>query len=59
MFSIVTGIAIACCGEDGKPLLNFFQSVSVVMMQVKTCLIIDKLFVVLLHKVDQTFHLLP
>ena len=33
VFSIVTGIAIACSGEDGKPLLSFFQSVSAVMMR--------------------------
>jgi Na+/H+-dicarboxylate symporter len=24
IFSIITGIAIAVCGEEGKPLLNFF-----------------------------------
>lgn len=39
VFSIVTGIAIAFCGEDGKPLLNFFSSVSIVMMKVTTWII--------------------
>ena len=39
VFSIVTGVAIACVGNEGKPLLNFFQSVSVTMMQVTTWII--------------------
>ena len=39
IFSIVTGVAIAMCGEDGKPLLNFFESVSIVMMRVTTWII--------------------
>ena len=39
VFSIVTGIAIVACGEGGKPLLRFFQSVSVVMMKVTTWII--------------------
>jgi len=39
VFSIVTGIAIAMCGDDGKPLLKFFESVSVVMMKVTTWII--------------------
>ena len=39
VFSIVTGIAIAMCGEEGEPLLKFFQSVSVVMMKVTTWII--------------------
>jgi len=34
VFSIVTGIAIALSGEEGKPLLAFFKSVSHVMMKV-------------------------
>ena len=32
--SVVTGIAIAVSGEEGRPLLKFFHSVSVVMMRV-------------------------
>lgn len=39
VFSIATGIAIALSGEEGKPLLRFFQSVSVVMMKVTTWII--------------------
>jgi len=39
IFSVVTGIAIAMSGEDGKPLLHFFTSVSVVMMKVTTWII--------------------
>ena len=39
VFSIVTGIAIAACGEDGVPLLRFFESVSIVMMKVTTWII--------------------
>jgi len=39
VFSIVTGVAIAICGEDGKPLLSFFESVSIVMMKVTTWII--------------------
>ena len=34
IFSVVTGVAIALSGEEGKPLLNFFKSVSHVMMKV-------------------------
>jgi Na+/H+-dicarboxylate symporter len=34
VFSIITGVAIACVGEEGKPLLNFFHSVSATMMKV-------------------------
>ena len=34
VFAVVTGIAIAQCGEDGLPLLRFFESVSIVMMKV-------------------------
>ena len=33
------GVAIAVTGEDGKPILNFFQSVSVVMMKITTWII--------------------
>eukprot|EP00088_Acartia_fossae_P071890 TRINITY_DN9972_c0_g2_i2.p1 TRINITY_DN9972_c0_g2~~TRINITY_DN9972_c0_g2_i2.p1 ORF type:complete len:528 (+),score=122.29 TRINITY_DN9972_c0_g2_i2:78-1661(+) len=33
VFSIATGIAISLSGEEGKPLLKFFQSVSHVMMK--------------------------
>lgn len=33
VFSIITGIAISLCGEEGKPLLGLFQSISVVMMK--------------------------
>jgi len=33
VFSIATGIAISISGEEGKPLLKFFQSVSHVMMK--------------------------
>ena len=36
VFAVVTGIAIAQCGEDGKPLLKFFESISIVMMKVVT-----------------------
>ena len=39
MFSIVTGIAIAMSGDDGKPLLKFFESVSIVMMRITTWII--------------------
>ena len=35
----MTGIAIAACGEEGRPLLDFFTSVSVVMMRVTTWII--------------------
>merc|ERR1711910_218120 len=34
IFSVVTGIAISISGEEGRPLLQFFQSVSHVMMKV-------------------------
>jgi len=33
VFSIATGVAIALCGDDGKPVLDLFQSISVVMMK--------------------------
>merc|ERR1719410_974172 len=33
IFSVATGIAIALSGEEGKPLLMFFKSVSHVMMR--------------------------
>jgi len=33
IFSVVTGIAVSLSGEEGKPLLNFFKSVSHVMMK--------------------------
>merc|ERR1719510_68713 len=36
IFSVATGIAIALSGEEGKPLLSFFKSVSHVMMRVTT-----------------------
>ena len=39
VFSIVTGIAIAACGEDGVPLLRFFESLSIVMMKITTWII--------------------
>jgi len=39
VFSIVTGVAIAACGEDGEPLLRFFESVSIVMMKITTWII--------------------
>ncbi len=39
VFSIVTGVAIASAGEEGIPLLRFFQSVSAVMMKVTTWII--------------------
>ena len=35
----MTGIAIAMSGEDGKPLLRFFESVSIVMMRITTWII--------------------
>jgi len=38
-FSIVTGIAIAITGEDGKPLLRFFESMSIVMMKITSWII--------------------
>jgi len=34
IFSVATGIAIALSGEEGKPLLAFFKSVSHVMMKI-------------------------
>jgi len=34
IFSVITGIAISLSGEEGKPLLHFFKSVSHVMMKV-------------------------
>jgi Na+/H+-dicarboxylate symporter len=34
IFSIATGIAISLSGEEGKPLLSFFKSVSHVMMKI-------------------------
>lgn len=34
VFSIVTGVAIALSGEEGRPLLRFFESVAFVMMKV-------------------------
>jgi len=39
VFAVVTGIAIAQCGEEGKPLLSFFESISIVMMRVTTWII--------------------
>ena len=39
MFSIVTGIAIAITGDDAEPLLQFFESVSIVMMRITTWVI--------------------
>jgi len=36
IFSVATGIAIALSGEEGKPLLSFFKSVSHVMMRLTT-----------------------
>ena len=33
------GVAIAACGEDGEPLLRFFESVSIVMMKITTWII--------------------
>lgn len=39
VFSIVTGVAISVCGEEGKPLLKFFESISIVMMKVTTWII--------------------
>ena len=33
------GIAIAACGEEGAPLLKFFDSVSIVMMKITTWII--------------------
>merc|ERR1712107_969736 len=39
VFAVVTGIAIAQCGEDGKPLLKFFESMSIVMMKVTAWII--------------------
>ena len=36
IFSVATGIAIALSGEEGRPLLSFFKSVSHVMMRVTT-----------------------
>merc|ERR1712243_168207 len=34
IFSVATGISIALSGEEGRPLLNFFKSVSHVMMKI-------------------------
>merc|ERR1712212_557373 len=34
IFSVATGIAISLSGEEGKPLLSFFKSVSHVMMKI-------------------------
>ena len=39
VFSIVTGVAIGISGEQGKPLLRFFESVSFVMMKITTWII--------------------
>ena len=39
VFSIFTGIAIAVCGEDGKPVLRLFESLSIVMMKITTWII--------------------
>ena len=39
VFAIVTGIAIAIAGEHGKPLLDFFESLSIVMMKITTWII--------------------
>ena len=39
VFSIFTGIAIAICGEDGKPVLRLFESLSIVMMKITTWII--------------------
>jgi Na+/H+-dicarboxylate symporter len=39
VFAVVTGIAIAQCGEEGKPRLRFFESISIVMMKVTTWII--------------------
>ena len=36
IFSVATGIAIALSGDEGKPLLHFFKSVSHVMMRLTT-----------------------
>ena len=36
IFSVATGIAIALSGEEGRPLLSFFKSVSHVMMRLTT-----------------------
>ena len=38
-FSIILGVAIAMSGEDGKPLLRFFESASIVMMRITTWII--------------------
>ena len=37
--NVFQGIAIAACGEDGEPLLRFFESVSIVMMKITTWII--------------------
>lgn len=39
VFSIVTGIAIAMSGEEGRPLLRFFESLAFVMMKVTSWII--------------------
>ena len=39
VFAIVTGIAIAIAGEHGKPSLDFFESLSIVMMKITTWII--------------------
>merc|ERR1712142_40297 len=39
VFSVATGIAISMSGEEGKPLLKFFQSVSSVMMKLTSWIV--------------------
>ena len=48
VFAVVTGIAIAQCGEDGKPLLKFFESISIVMMKVilRPCQAIRRMMII-------------
>ena len=39
IFSIVMGVAIACSGEHGRPLLHFFESMSNVMSSITSWII--------------------
>jgi len=39
VFSVATGVAISLCGEEGKPLLAFFKSVSAVMMRLTSWIV--------------------
>lgn len=62
---MVTGIAIAQCGEEGKPLLKFFESISIVMMKVIKMItmtritMITMMLIILLQVTTWIIHLAP